>query len=127
MSTLYKKEGKRYIPVAEYGDEWATSHQHGIHLVVSMPYIKQTIRISDKWFDPVQVSTLYTCADRIASALREIDTLAPSHHMTDKQKSAWDAFLKTMPKDFCTHGCLQKKHLNEVIRTSLDSILKVER
>lgn len=88
--TLYRKQGRRYVPVSEYermqGDEW----QAGSHLTVVAPGCTFTrYRVNpDK---AALLAALYIHRDACIEAIRKMTEARPSikEPLTPKQAKAW--------------------------------------
>ena len=97
MTTLYKKVGRRYKPVAEH-DEW-DSYPEGAHLVVCRP--GSTMRRFD--IDPDRAGLLAAAEplrDRIRALVVELHRMRPTHRpVTQAQADAWHAFERAMGND----------------------------
>lgn len=97
MTTLYKKVGKRYRPVAEH-EEW-DSYPEGAHLVVCQP--GSTMRRFS--IDPDHAGLL-AAAEPLRNQIRETVAeklrMRPSRRpVTLEQQAAWNRFEKAMGRD----------------------------
>ena len=101
MTTLYKKVGRRYRPVAEH-EEW-DSYPDGAHLVVCSP--GSTLRRFS--IDPDRAGLL-AAAEPLRSQIRalvmDLHKMRPTRRpVTLEQKAAWHAFERAMGNDaYCT-------------------------
>ena len=97
MTTLYKKVGRRYHPVAEH-EEW-DSYQKGAHLVVCRP--GSTMRRFD--IDPDRAGLLAAAEplrDQIWELVVELHRMRPTRRpVTMQQAAAWRRFQKAMGND----------------------------
>ena len=99
MTTLYKKVGRRYRPVAEH-EEW-DSYPEGAHLVVCRP--GSTMRRFD--IDPDRAGLLAAAEplrDQIRALVVELHKIKirPMRRpMTMQQAAAWRQFQKAMGND----------------------------
>ena len=97
MTTLYKKVGRRYRPVAEH-EEW-DSYPAGAHLVVCSP--GSTMRRFD--IDPDRAGLLAAAEplrDQIRALVVEFHRMRPTRRpVTMQQAAAWQRFQKTMGND----------------------------
>ena len=97
MTTLYKKVGKRYRPVAEH-EEW-DSYPEGAHLVVCRP--GSAMRRFD--IDPDRAGLL-AAAEPLRGQIRalvvELHRMRPTRRpVTMQQAAAWRRFQKAMGND----------------------------
>ena len=97
MTTLYKKVGRRYKPVAEH-EEW-DSYPEGAHLVVCSP--GSTLRRFD--IDPDRAGLL-AAAEPLRGQIRalvvELHRMRPTRRpVTMQQAAAWRRFQKAMGND----------------------------
>ena len=97
MTTLYKKVGKRYKPVAEH-EEW-DSYPEGAHLVVCSP--GSTLRRFN--IDPDRAGLL-AAAEPLRAEIRalvmELHKMRPTRRpVTMQQAAAWRRFQKAMGND----------------------------
>lgn len=97
MTTLYKKVGKRYRPVADH-EEW-DSYPEGAHLVVCRP--GSTMRRFD--IDPDRAGLL-AAAEPLRGQIRalvvELHRMRPTRRLvTQAQADAWHAFERAMGND----------------------------
>lgn len=97
MTTLYKKVGRRYKPVAEH-EEW-DSYPAGAHLVVCSP--GSTMRRFS--IDPDRAGLL-AAADLLRAEIRalvmELHRMRPTRRpVTQAQADAWHAFERAMGND----------------------------
>jgi hypothetical protein len=97
MTTLYKKVGRRYKPVAEH-EEW-DSYPEGAHLVVCRPgSTMRRFRI-----DPDRAGLLAAAEplrDQIRALVVELHRMRPTRRpVTQAQADAWHAFERAMGND----------------------------
>lgn len=97
MTTLYKKVGKRYKPVAEH-EEW-DSYPEGVHLVVCRP--GSTMRRFN--IDPDRAGLLAAAEplrEQIRALVVELHRMRPVRPpVTLQQAAAWRRFQKAMGND----------------------------
>ena len=97
MTTLYKKVGRRYKPVAEH-EEW-DSYPEGAHLVVCSP--GSTMRRFN--IDPDRAGLLAAAEplrEQIRALVVEQLRMRPARKLiTQKQADAWHAFERAMGND----------------------------
>lgn len=94
MTTLYKKVGRRYKPVAEH-EEW-DSYPEGAHLVVCSP--GSTLRRFN--VDPDRAGLLAAAEplrDQIRTLVMDLHKMRPTRRpVTMQQAAAWRRFQKAM-------------------------------
>ena len=97
MTTLYKKVGRRYKPVAEH-EEW-DSYPEGAHLVVCSP--GSTLRRFN--VDPDRAGLLAAAEplrDQIRTLVMDLHKMRPTRRpVTMQQAAAWRRFQKAMGND----------------------------
>lgn len=97
MTTLYKKVGRRYKPVAEH-EEW-DSYPEGAHLVVCSP--GSTLRRFN--VDPDRAGLLAAAEPlraQIRALVMELHKMRPTRRpVTLAQQAAWRRFQKAMGGD----------------------------
>lgn len=97
MTTLYKKVGKRYKPVAEH-EEW-DSYPKGAHLVVCSP--GSTLRRFN--VDPDRAGLLAAAEplrEQIRALVMDLHKMRPTRRpVTMQQAAAWRRFQKAMGND----------------------------
>lgn len=96
MTTFYRKEGRKYIPVKEYDDQLLDSYQRGTHIVVSEPGHKITRYNIEPQFAPLIAAGHYA-TDSISAVLVEASSLRHRElktPLTPGQKKAWENLVK---------------------------------
>ena len=119
MTTLYKKIGRRYRPVAEH-EEW-DSYPEGAHLVVCSP--GSTLRRFD--IDPDRAGLLAAAEplrDQIRALVVELHRMRPTRRpVTQKQADAWHAFERAMGNE---GYCVEYASVGEIADAVVDLIVK---
>ena len=97
MTTLFKKVGRRYRPVAEH-EEW-DSYPEGAHLVVCSP----GSALRRFGIDPDRAGLLAAAEplrDQIRALVVELHRMRPTRRpVTQAQADAWHAFERAMGND----------------------------
>ena len=119
MTTLYKKAGRRYKPVAEH-EEW-DSYPAGAHLVICSP--GSTLRRFS--IDPDRAGLLAAAEPlrgQIRALVMELHKMLPTRRpVTMKQAAAWRAFDKAMGN----YGyCVEYASVGEIADAVVDLIVK---
>jgi hypothetical protein len=109
----YIKEGRKYVPVAEYDNELLDSFPKGTHLV--MVYPGGTSRRFG--IDPnyaAMIAAGRVAEDAICRAITKASELRPQRSpITEGQKKAWEKLAKEMGDELCTlygasvHDCAE--------------------
>jgi hypothetical protein len=109
----YIKEGRKYVPVAEYDSDLLDSFSKGTHLV--MVYPGGTSRRFN--IDPnyaAMIAAGRVAEDAICRAITKASELRPQRSpITEGQKKAWEKLAKEMGDELCTlygasvHDCAE--------------------
>jgi len=98
----YEKVGRRYVPVAEYDNDFMDSFSKGTHLVMSYP--GGTSRRYN--IDPAYAAMIAAgrvAEDAICKAISKASELRPkSTPITPGQKKAWEKLAKEFGDDLAT-------------------------
>jgi hypothetical protein len=98
----YVKQGRRYVPVAEYDNDLMDSFHKGNHLV--MVYPGGTSRRFN--IDPnyaAMIAAGKVAEDAICRAISKASELRPKNTpITEAQQKAWKKFSKEMGDELCT-------------------------
>lgn len=99
---LYRKQGRRYVPVAQYDPENLDSLPEGSHLIICKP----GSRMRKFHVDPnhaALIAAARTVQDAMCDAIVQASALrSRSKNLTSRQKAAWGKFLEVMGPD--AHG-----------------------
>ncbi len=121
MTTLYKKVGRRYKPVAEH-EEW-DSYPEGAHLVVCSP--GSTLRRFN--VDPDRAGLLAAAEplrDQIRTLVMDLHKMRPTRRpVTMQQAAAWRRFQKAMGNDAYA---VEYASVGEIADAVVDLIVKGE-
>ena len=91
--TYYEKQGRRYVPVAEYDNDWLDSFPKGTHLVMSYP------GGSSRRFniDPAYAAMIAAgrvAEDAVCTAMIKADEIQPTRRaMTEAERDAWNNLI----------------------------------
>lgn len=109
----YEKIGRKYVPVAEYDNEFLDSFTKGTHLVMSYPG-GQSRRYN---IDPnyaAMIAAGRVAEDAICKSISKASELRPkSTPITVGQKRAWEKLAKEFGDELCTlnglsvHDCAE--------------------
>ena len=118
MTTLYKKVGRRYRPVAEH-EEW-DGYPAGAHLVVCSP--GSTLRRFN--VDPDRAGLLAAAEPlraQIRALVMDLHKMRPTRRpVTLEQKAAWHAFELEMGNDAY---CVEYASVGEIADAVVDLIV----
>jgi hypothetical protein len=101
----YEKIGRRYVPVAEYDNNFLDSFPKGNHLVMSYPGgTSRRFNIDPNY--AAMIAAGRVAEDAICRAISKASELRPKQTpITPKQKQAWEALAKAFGDELCTlHG-----------------------
>lgn len=93
---FYEKVGRRYVPVAEYDNEYLDSFPKGTHLVMCYPGGQsRRFNIDPDYAGLIAASRV--AEDAISQAVVKASEMRPrTRPLTEKQKKAWDNLAKAM-------------------------------
>ena len=101
----YEKVGRRYVPVAEYDNDFLDSFPKGNHLVMSYPGgTSRRFNIDPNY--AAMIAAGRVAEDAICRAISKASELRPkSTPITPGQKKAWEKLAKEFGDELCTlHG-----------------------
>ena len=95
----YEKVGRKYVPVAEYDNEFLDSFPKGNHLVMCYPGGSSRRFCIDPALAPMIAAGRYA-EDVICDALRKASDLRPKRApITKGQQAAWENLVKEFGED----------------------------
>lgn len=97
----YTKEGRKYVPVAEYDQDLLDSFHKGTHIVMVYPGGSSRRYNIDPAFGPMIAAGRYA-EDAISKHIMDTSALrTPERNkpITQEQKDAWEALAKAMGED----------------------------
>ena len=101
----YEKVGRKYVPVAEYDNDFLDSFPKGNHLVMSYPGgTSRRFNIDPNYAAMIAAGRL--AEDAMCRAISKAGELRPkSTPITPGQKKAWEKLAKEFGDELCTlHG-----------------------
>jgi hypothetical protein len=100
----YEKKGRRYVPVAEYDNEYLDSFPKGNHLVMCYPGGSSRRFCIDPAYAPM-IAAGRVAKDAICDALRKAGEIQPAvRALTLEQQEAWEHLIKVFGDDArCLH------------------------
>jgi hypothetical protein len=109
----YEKVGRKYVPVAEYDNDFLDSFPKGNHLVMSYPGgLSRRFNIDPNY--AAMIAAGRVAEDAICKAISKASELRPQKTpITVGQKRAWEKLAKEFGDDLCTlyglsvHDCAE--------------------
>ena len=109
----YTKEGRKYVPVAEYDSDLLDSFSKGTHLVMVYPGgTSRRFNIDPNYAAMIAAGRI--AEDAICKAISKASELRPKHTpITEAQRKAWAKLAKEMGDELCTlyglsvHDCAE--------------------
>lgn len=96
---LYKKQGRRYVPIAEYDKEYLDSFPKGTHLVICHPGGQSRRFNVDPALAPMIAAGRYA-EDVVTKALVKAAELRPKRTLlTKEQLEAWQKLISVLGED----------------------------
>jgi hypothetical protein len=98
----YEKKGRRYVPVAEYDNDFMDSFAKGNHLVMIYPGGKSTRYNIDPALAPM-IAAGRLAEDAICKSIQKASELRPKKTpLTPGQRAAWENLAREFGEDICT-------------------------
>jgi hypothetical protein len=98
----YVKEGRKYVPVAEYDSDLLDSFHKGTHIVMSYPGGQSRRYNIDPAYGPM-IAAGRVAEDRMSEAVRKASEMRPrKKELTVEQQRAWIRLNKVMGDDVYT-------------------------
>jgi hypothetical protein len=95
----YEKKGRRYVPVAEYDNEFVDSFPKGNHLVMCYPGGSSRRFNIEPAYAPM-IAAGRVAEDAISTAVVKASEMRPHNKpITEKQRKAWEALSKAFGDD----------------------------
>jgi hypothetical protein len=95
----YEKIGRRYVPVAEYDNDFLDSFTKGTHLVMSYPGGASRRYNINPAYAPM-IAAGRVAEDAISKAVQQASEMRPHQKpITEKQQKAWKALAKAFGND----------------------------
>lgn len=109
----YEKVGRKYVPVAEYDNDFLDSFTRGTHLVMSYPGgTSRRFNINPDY--AAMIAAGRVAEDAICRAISKASELRPKQTpITPGQKRAWERLAREFGDDLCTlqglsaHDCAE--------------------
>ena len=99
---FYEKKGRRYVPVAEYNNDFLDSFTKGTHLVMSYPGgTSRRFNIDPNY--AAMIAAGRVAEDAICDALRKASEMKPQRTpITEGQRKAWKKLAKEFGDELAT-------------------------
>ena len=98
----YEKRGRRYVPVAEYNEEWLDSFRKGAHLVIVYPGGSSRRYNIDPAYAPL-IAAGRVAEDAMCQAIRQASELRPQKTpITPGQQRAWKKLAQEFGDELAT-------------------------
>ena len=111
---FYEKRGRRYVPVAEYDNEFLDSFPKGSHLVMCYPGGSSRRFNIDPAYAPM-IAAGRVAEDAICSALHKASEASPKRKaMTKRQCAAWEEMKRAFGDEFFSLTLPSSRDLAEV-------------
>ena len=103
MSKIYyEKVGRRYVPVAEYDNDFLDSFPRGNHLVMCYPG-GSSRRFNVEPNHAAMIAAGRIAEEKISEVIRKASELSPQRTpLTPKQLKAWQNLAKEFGEELCT-------------------------
>ena len=119
--TIYKKVGRKYVPIREYDREYHEGFPKGCHLVISEPGRHLTKYNIEPDLAPLIAAATYA-RDAISKTIKDSLAMRPSSILlTEEQKNAWQELSKAFG-DECYP--LQYPSIYEAVENGLYAMVK---
>jgi len=115
----YEKQGRKYVPVAEYDNDFLDSFTKGNHLVMCYPGGTSRRFNIDPAYAPL-IAAGRVAEDVMCSAMLKASELKPSQKpITEEQKAAWQHLAKTFGQEMYT---LQGTSVRDIVEAGVKSM-----
>jgi hypothetical protein len=115
----YEKKGRRYVPVAEYDNEYLDSFPKGNHLVMCYPGGSSRRFCIDPAYAPM-IAAGRVAKDAICDALRKASEIQPAvKALTLEQREAWEHLIKVFGDDA---RCLHRASSHDIAEAGLEAM-----
>jgi len=126
----YEKRGRRYVPVAEYDNDFLDSFTKGNHLVMSYPGGTSRRFNIDPAYAPM-IAAGRVAEDVICRAISKASEMRPQKTpITEAQRKAWNKLAKEFGDELCTLNGLSVRDCAEAgikaMQEEADKLMKHE-
>lgn len=121
MTTFYKKQGRRYIPVSEYDHELTDAFPEGTHITVCRPGSSSRRYRIDPALAPL-IAAAYLSEEAITKVIMDQLSYQPkTKPITPEQKEAWENMQKVFGEDLCR---LQSGSIMDAVRAGTNEMVR---
>ena len=116
---FYEKVGRRYVPVAEYDNDYLDSFPKGNHLVMCYPGGTSRRFNIDPAYAPM-IAAGRVAEDVMCRALVKASELKPERTpITPEQKAAWENLARAFGDELCT---LRGASIHDVVEAGIKAM-----
>ena len=117
----YEKRGRRYVPVAEYNEDWMNSIPRGTHLIMSYPG-GESRRYNINPDYAAMIAAGRVAQEAMCDALRNASEIRPvSRSLTPEQMAAWQHLIEVFGEDA---RVLEQASAREVAEAGIEALQK---
>ena len=118
--TYYTKKGRRYVPVAEYDNDWMDSFPEGAHLIICYPGgVSRRYRIDPDY--AAMIAAGRVAEDAICQAMRQASELKPERKpITPAQLAAWHRLSEAFGSEIST---LNGSSVHDVAQAAVQAMI----
>jgi hypothetical protein len=126
---FYEKKGRRYVPIAEYDNEYLDSFPGGAHLVIVRPGVSSRKFNIDPNYAAL-IAAGHVAEDAISKHIMETSKLRVPERdrkqLTDEQRLAWENFSKAMGKEvYALEYCSYREAAEAGVKAMIDEAEKL--
>jgi hypothetical protein len=115
----YEKRGRRYVPVAEYNEQWMDSFTKGHHLVQVYPGGSSRRYNIDPAYAPL-IAASRAAKEAMCDALRTASEIQPkTRALTPEQLEAWEHLIKVFGEDA---RCLTRASSHDIAEAGIQAL-----
>jgi len=119
MTTLYKKNGRRYVPMGNV-NEWVDHWPYGHHLVTSQPGSRLT-RYNINPDTAALRAAIDCCRSQLQDIIMSKMEMQPTRKLTGDQMQAWQQFVQAMGDE---RFIITYPSVAELVESVIDTLLQ---
>jgi hypothetical protein len=117
----YEKAGRRYVPVAEYNEDFLDSLPRGTHMVVCHPGGTSRRYDIDPALAPMIAAGIHAKQEICAALVRASEMRPARTPITEEQQAAWQALAAAFGDELATlHG----QNINDIADAGVKAMIK---
>lgn len=124
----YEKKGRRYVPVAEYDNDFLDSFPKGDHLVMCYPGGSSRRFNIDPAYAPM-IAAGRVAEDAISKHIMEVSAMRPRQDrtpLTPEQKEAWERLAQAFGQDrYALEYCSYREAAEAGVKAMMDEAEKL--